>query len=406
MNSKQTIDELVLKARKYILDRGYRPEYRYTCHWIWKKFSIYAREVQQVVYSTELVIEFFCEWLGYLSETNIEKKDEYKFRVIKILDDIFHDRPLKRKYTNKPVEIPTCFAIEYSKYVKHLASKGQKPKTIETKASRLLVFLRFLETEGVSLHALSFKTIESFYQNISVIYNRTAQANIKYTVRDFLRFGDTAGLTHSGSDKYIGTIYGNKHERLPSTYTTVELNNVLQAIDRDTAYGKRDYALIILLVQLGMRSSDICSLSLGSINLDDHTINFIQQKTGNAEKLPLTESAELALADYVVNVRRDAPSDSLFVAHNGINRGRNYTTGTLYSVLNKYMKKAGIKTEGKRHGTHSIRHSLSSNLIRNGTPLTVISGILGHSSSEVTNRYIWMDTEQLRRLSLEVRYED
>jgi len=276
---------------------------------------------------------------------------------------------------------------------------------METKSSRLLVFLRFLEKEGIALHALGFHAIESFYRNISTMYNRTAQANIKYTIRDFLEFGGATGIANIESNNLIGTIYSNKHERLPSTYTADELNRVLHAIDRDAAYGKRDYALIILLVQLGMRSSDICSLSLGSLNLEDHSINFIQQKTGVAEKLPLTEAVELALADYIINVRQDVQTARLFVVHQGINKGRSYSTSMLYAVLNKYMKIADIKTEGKRHGTHSVRHSLSSNLLKCGTPLTVISGILGHSSSEVTNRYIWMDTEQLRRLSLEVRNE-
>jgi len=140
--------------------------------------------------------------------------------------------------------------------------------------------------------------------------------------------------------------------------------------------------------------------------MEDHTITFIQQKTGAAEKLPLTEAVELALADYIINVRQDAPSERLFVIHQGINKGCCYSTTTLYSVLNKYMRKANVKTENKRHGPHSIRHSLSSNLLKCGTPLTTISAILGHSSSEVTNRYIWMDTEQLRRLSLEVRNEN
>jgi len=406
MHNLKGVDELVVKARKYILDQGYSPTYRYSYHWIWKKFSQYTNEIRQMVYSTELGMKFYCSWLGYTTEAETEKKNEYKFRAMKVLDDIFHDRPLKRKYSHKTVYIPACFLSVYNAYLKHLADKEQKPRTIETKSSRLLIFLRFLEKEDIVLPTLSFQEIEEFFRHISTDYNRTAQANIKYTLRDFLEFSSTIGFTPNDSDKLIGIIYGNKHERLPSTYTIDELKNVLSSIDRDTSYGKRDFVLIMLLIQLGVRSSDICNLSLGSINLEDHTINFIQEKTGVAEKLPLTEAVELAIADYIVNVRQKAPSDRLFAVHHGVHKGRDYSAGMPYAVLNKYMKKANIKIEGKRHGPHSIRHSLSSNLLKCGTPLTVISTILGHSSSEVTNRYIWMDTEQLRRLSLEVRNEN
>ena len=302
MESEKSIDELILKARKFILDRGYRAEYRYTCHWIWKKFRQYAKETQQSVYSTELGMEFYCFWLGYPTIAATASKDEFKFRVMMILDDIIYDRPLKRKYSHKPVHIPSCFQFEYDAYLKHITDKGQKKKSLETKMSRLLVFLRFLEKEGLALSALNFQAIEGFYRHISTVYNRTAQANIKFTIRDFIKFGGEVGFVPNDSEKFIRTIYGNKHERLQSTYTTDELNMILRAIDRNTAYGKRDYALIILLIQLGMRSSDVCNLSLSSINMEDHTITFIQQKTGAAEMLPLTEAAELALADYIINV--------------------------------------------------------------------------------------------------------
>ena len=96
----------------------------------------------------------------------------------------------------------------------------------------------------------------------------------------------------------------------------------------------------------------------------------------------------------------------LRLEYKGANQGRGYSDSELNLILNKYIKKAGINTEGKRHGTHSMRHSLSSNLLKDGVELPVISGILGHSSSEITMRYFWMNTEQLRKLSLEAPCEE
>ena len=406
MEIAKGIDELVLRARKFILDCGYSAEHRYTYHWIWKKFRLYATETNQSTYSTELGMEFYCKWLGYTSAADTVKKDEYKLRAMKVLDDIFHERPLRRKYTHKPVHIPAYYLAEYDAYLKHLTNNGQKPRTIATKSSRLLVLLRFLEKEAFMLSNFNFQVMEHFYAHISTNYNKTAQANIKFTIRDFLKFCSTAGFVPANSDRFVGIIYGNKHERLPSTYTKKETQRILLAIDRTSLYGKRDYAMLVLLIQLGMRRSDICCLTLESIRPEDHTIVFVQQKTGTREKLPMTISMELALADYLKNARPATHSNRLFVILNGVNKGMPFGDSTIYAVLNKYMRKAGIATEGKRHGTHSMRHSLSSNLLKDGVELPVISRILGHSSSEITNRYIWMDIQQLRYLSLEVPYAD
>jgi site-specific recombinase XerD len=291
-------------------------------------------------------------------------------------------------------------------YKNHLIEKGQKPKTCRTKLSRVLVFLRFLEKNESDLLKLDFQTIEMFYQYMSTKYNKTAQANIKYTIRGFLKWGEQTQIVPEGAAKMIGAIYGNKHERLPSTYTQEELQRILLAIDRSSIIGKRDYAMMVLLIQLGMRRSDICQLTLDSIRPEDNTIVFEQQKTGSHEKLPMTKSIRLGLADYLKNSRPETQSNRLFVVLEGVGKGEPSADTIVYTVLNRYMKKAGIVIEGKRHGSHSIRHSLSSSLLKSGVGLPVISRILGHSSSEITKRYLWMDTEQLRNFSLEVPYAD
>ena len=176
-------------------------------------------------------------------------------------------------------------------------------------------------------------------------------------------------------------------------------------INRSTKYGKRDYAILLFAIQLGMRSSDICNLKLNDIHLKEKRVIFRQGKTGVMENLPITELMVYTLADYLKHARPTTKSNLLFV-HMYSNPNRGYTGSSMYKILNKYMEKAGINTNGKRHGIHAMRHSLSSNLIKDGTPLPVISGILGHSSTEITTRYLWMDTEQLRKLSLEVPYEE
>jgi len=374
-----------------------------------EKFVAYANERNEEFYFSELGNDFIYGWFGYAPgsemQAKMSKREVSHLRVMTVLDDIYHGKPVKKMYSTIPVYIPENFSEPYEMYKKHLF-ENQKPRTCKTKLSRILVFLRFLEKNGTDLLKVDFQTIELFYKYISGKYNKTAQANIKYTIRGFLKWGEQTRIVSAGAAKLIDTIYGNKHERLPSTYTQGETQRILQAIDRSTKLGKRDYAMMVLLVQLGMRRSDICHLTLDCIRPEDNTIVFEQQKTGGHEKLPMTKSIRLALADYLKNVRPETQSNRLFVVFDGAGIGEPNGDSIVYNVLNRYMKKAGIDTEGKRHGPHSIRHSLSSSLLKSGVELPVISRILGHGSSEITKRYLWMDTEQMRNLSLEVPYAD
>jgi site-specific recombinase XerD len=407
MQEKGCIQHLVANAVRYLSEKSYSAPTIYHYKWVWKKFITFAEERGEKYYST-LLNQDFMDSFAKKSERTDSKYDKItvnKLRAQKVLDDYYHGKPAKCKYSSIPVYIPECFQEEFTSYTEYMAAMGQRAKTIETKSSRILVFLRYMEDNDITLSRLDFQALSGFMDYLCKQYTITGQSNIKFTLRDFLKFSEGNGYIPSGTALMMGKIYGNKHGRLPSTYTNDEINRILHSVDRSTVSGKRDYAMLILMAALGIRCSDICNLSLDAVRPESHSLVFRQQKTVRYESLPLTESIELALADYLKNARPESESDRLFVKCEGVHKNMPCSTSGLYNILNRYMKKAGIETEGKRHGPHSIRHSLSSNLIREGTPIPVIAGILGHSSSEITARYLWMDTEQLRQLALEVPYE-
>ena len=83
---------------------------------------------------------------------------------------------------------------------------------------------------------------------------------------------------------------------------------------------------------------------------------------------------------------------------------KNYSS--LYKSAELYIKKAGIDTKNRKRGLHAFRHSLASNMLKNNIEISTISGVLGHSSVDVTNIYLRLDNEQLKKLALEVpKYE-
>lgn len=402
---EKTIDVLVQDAIKYITIHSYSESSIYHYGRIWRKLLKYSHEQQAKYYSMELGLKFYRQLTGLNPDGNLDKLDSHILRPLRVLNDLALGNEVKKKYISEEPFVPESFASTLVEYKKHLLMKGQKKRTVETKISRIRVFLRFIGSRGIRLEDVDFKTIEAFYLFLSAEYATNARSNIQFSLRDYFAFVEKINDVKAGTSNLITTIYSNKHERLPSTYNITEINGILAAVDRSTKYGKRDYAILLLAAQLGMRSSDICYLKLGGIHLDEMCITFQQEKAGRMETLPITELMAYALADYLKNARPTTVSDLLFV-HMYSNCESGYTGSNLYRIINKYMNKAEINTDDKRHGMHSMRHSLSSNLLKDGTPLPVISGILGHGSTEITMRYLWMNTEQLRKLSLEVPYEE
>jgi len=196
-------------------------------------------------------------------------------------------------------------------------------------------------------------------------------------------------------------IITNKSERIPSYYTTDEIHAILCQVDRNTDFGRRDYLILLFAVQLGMRAGDIRHLKFKNIKWNLNTVEFIQRKTKKSIRLPLTEELKYALADYMKNSRPKVDDPHIFIRHRAPFQPF-VESNVFHHVINKYMLLAGIQIKNKKHGLHSMRHSIASNLLKNHTPYPVISGILGHETTSTTKFYLRIDIEQLRIVALEV----
>lgn len=192
-----------------------------------------------------------------------------------------------------------------------------------------------------------------------------------------------------------------KFDRLPSYYSTEEVNSLLCQVDRNSTIGRRDYLILLLAVQFGLRAGDIRQLKFQNIKWSRNTIEFIQQKTNTSIQLPLTDEFKYAVADYMKNSRPEIDDQHIFVRHRAPFQPF-VRTNSFHHTVNKYMKLAGVKLNGRKHGLHSMRHSTASNLLQNNTPYPVITGILGHKNTATTKCYLRIDIQQLRTVALEV----
>ena len=242
LQQKKTIDELVRDAIHYISIQSYSAVSVYYYSRIWRKLLKYAHEKQTEHYSMELGFKFYHQLTGSDPDDIPGKKSQHKIRALKVLNDLALGNEVKKKYTYMEPFVPEPFVEILQAYGQYLAKKGQKRKTVETKLSRIRIFLRHLDLRGILLEEVDFQAIADFYLFLSAQYAVNAKSNVQFTLRDFLIFVESVGAVKSGTSELITTIYSNKHERLPSTYNVEEINKILAAINRSTKYGKRDYA--------------------------------------------------------------------------------------------------------------------------------------------------------------------
>jgi len=185
------------------------------------------------------------------------------------------------------------------------------------------------------------------------------------------------------------------------SYMKEDVLKLLNAIDREDSKGKRDYAIILIVVRLGLRASDIRNIRITDINWQRRTINLTMQKTGYPIELPLLDDIGWAVIDYLKNGRPDTKCNRLFVRH----RAPFDAVGeneTFYRELHRYMQAVGITPPKSGHcGLHSLRSTLARQMLDSNVPLSVISETLGHQNINTTSIYLKIDIEGLRKCALD-----
>jgi len=217
-------------------------------------------------------------------------------------------------------------------------------------------------------------------------------------VREFLKFLAVTGTTETDLSVLVPHY---KHAlKVPVTYTVDEISKVEDIVDRSMSIGKRDYAILLLVTRLGMRSGDIVSLTLEDLTYTNDKLYFSQQKTGDGHELLLLPEIKEALEDYISNGRPETSDCRVFIRENAPYQG--ITTSVLRHATTKYFHAAGIDIIGKKHGPHAFRSSMASSMVNDSVPYEAVSKILGHSDPNAIKHYAKLNIEMLRQCAIEV----
>jgi site-specific recombinase XerD len=367
-----------------------------------------------ITFADQLGEAYFTEELGnkYLAQKydctvnyyleSYPHKAKNAIRCVRLLGDYqLHGIIIRRIVKKKGYIKPPQFEQVLIAYENDCRDNEYSIRGMRSRLQRLFFFIDYLDIRKInSVDEINAEIISSYLKTI-YHHHEKSMAAILTTLRVFLRFVYVNGYSKENLSLVVPKQKKYYYPAIPSTWKPDEVKRMLEAVDRGNPLGKRDYAILLLVAKLGIRAGDIKAMELSNLDWKSLSISIVQEKTGVKVTYPILNDIGWALIDYIKNGRpKFCESSYLFLRLTAPYEpfGEN---ANMHNIITKYTRKANITVpHGKRHGMHSLRHSLASSLLANGTPLPVISEILGHMDPKSTAVYLRTDMDQLKECAL------
>jgi len=214
-------------------------------------------------------------------------------------------------------------------------------------------------------------------------------------LRSFFRFLFRYEETKRDLSVVVPTVPSWRLAELPKHLNPDELEAVLEACDRTTSVGRRDYAVLLLLARLGLRAGEVVVLELDDIDWRAAELT-VRGKGLFHDRLPLPQDVGEALASYLLNDRPTCSTRRLFLRMRAPCRGFKDSTA-VSTIVRRAVERSGVNPPSK--GAHLLRHSLATGMLRKGASMTEIGELLRHRSSSSTEIYAKVDIEGLRSIA-------
>ena len=343
--------------------------------------------------------------LGALHEPVSDRDVQAVRRPVLVLAEVLAGKTVDVDRSVIPAKdgCPVRFRPLRDDYLASCRRRGNAKATVVTKDRAASQFLAYLVEVGVDdLVALGVRDVSGFLLRQRGLRRKTV-GSLRSALADFLGVMAAAGHAPAGLADRLPPHRHVRHESDPHPWTAEEIRRLLAKIDRQSAVGKRDYAMILTTARLGLRVSDLRGLELGDLDWRAKQITIVQHKTGRPLRLPLLDDVGWAIIDYIRNARPETDCPKVFVKH----RHPFDTFGCASSVasrLSRHAARAEIAFgPDEVCGMHSLRGALAVAMIGNGAPMPVVSAVLGHASSDTTQAYyLRFDVERLRHCALDV----
>lgn len=252
-------------------------------------------------------------------------------------------------------------------------------------------------TVGLGFSQITPKFVRSFLQSlVDNDGNRVAAATEKVYLAGIRRFFDIAVTRHAIALNPAASVRGRKHHKVEGSTPEISVRQareLLDSIDKATLIGKRDYALLSVLIFTGARVGAVSSLRREDfMDLGDQHVLRFREKGGKERRIPVRHDLQLALLDYIdaTGTGRENASLPLFRASSQERHGRDELgqNGMSRIVVSKMLKRR-LKAAGLPllYSPHSFRVTVATDLLKQGVPLEDVQNLLGHSDPRTTRIY-------------------
>lgn len=283
---------------------------------------------------------------------------------------------------------------EYHLYLK--LEKGLSPNSVDAYERDLSKLSVYLKEAGVETDKATFEVLRDFVIEIANagIHPRS-QARILSGIKSYYHF----------------LVYKNKIETdptellespkiglyLPEVLTVEEIDAIVQCVDLSQPLGARNKAIIETLYGSGLRVSELISLQLSRMNIDEGYM-LVEGKGSKQRLVPLSPTSIMQIGNWLIDRNlmqvKKGNEDFLFLSK----RGTKLTRAMIFEIVKNLAELAGIR---KKVSPHTFRHSFATHLLENGANLRAIQQLLGHESITTTELYTHIDVKMLRNTIME-----
>jgi site-specific recombinase XerD len=271
-----------------------------------------------------------------------------------------------------------------------LVQRGLAELTVVNSCYLLRQFLAWrAATDRPALADLSAGELHEYVAHQAARQRVGSMRPVVGVLRGFCRFLFATGVTPMDLSGAVPSVSGIRFDGLPKALERDVVDALLASCGLDRPTGRRDYAILLLMVRLGLRAVEVARMQLGDIDWRAGEIE-IRGKGGRRDRLPLAGDVGQALADYLVDGRRASSSRAVFLAAAGpaVGMSRN----AVVFVSRTASRRAGIAVVGG----HRLRHTAGTDLLRAGASLREVGEVLRQSDRMTTSIYAKIDERSLR----------
>ena len=283
-------------------------------------------------------------------------------------------------------------------YERHLQqTQGLAPTTRAAYVPFVRSFLRHRFDSGpVTLSSVDADDVVRFVRHMVPGLRPKRAKVMAAALRSFLRYACHLGEAGLELVAAVPVVANWSMTQIPRGISPDQVRKLLASIDRSSATGRRDHAILMLLARLGLRAHEIRFLELDDIDWANGTLRS-RMKDGRRKTFPLSDEVGEAIADYLRHGRPSCRSRRVFLRVQAPIEGFRGSSG-ISCIIRRAIKRAGV--DAPTFGAHQFRHGLATKMLNGGASLGEIGDVLGHAHPDTTRIYAKVDLEALRQLAL------